>query len=128
MPRSKELSGAEKRRLKVAADLRKAGDEPSQKKLCFQNAETSATESTVSDSLPQSNVTGIVEVEVVEHSLVVPSPRPADADRPAECQIDELVLPVSVESESHLQQSADDNVDDTADSLGSSTSTQSSFV
>lgn len=134
MPRSKELSGAEKRRLKVAADLRKAGDEPSQKKLCFQNAETSATESTVSDSLPQSTVTGIVEVEVevVEHSLV-PSPRPADADRPAECQIDELVLPlpVSVESESHLQQSADDNVDDTvdaADSLASSTSTQSSFI
>ena len=131
MPRSKELSGAEKRRLKVAADLRKAGGEPGQKKLCFQNTETSGTASTASNSLPDSNITSIVKVEVVEQHDLVPNPRPADADRAAECQLDELVLPVSVESESHLQQSVDDNHDnvtDTVDNLCSSTSTQSSFV
>lgn len=136
MPRNIELSGAEKRRMKVVADLRKAGDEPGQKKLCFQsrpNAEACTTDTetgpTASESPPtESNITGTVSD--VEHCLPISSAGDADPDRAVEsCEIDELML--STGTESQLLHSLDDddneNVDDSC-SITVMASTESSFA
>ena len=130
MPRHKEISGAQKRRLKVVADLRKVGSEPGQKKLCLTSnalsftSETTAA-STSSDSPPESDskINGTVKAVEVEHSL----PLPADAGRAVEYQVDELVLPVAVPTKSQLLQSVVDKDADVVHNK-STVSTQSNFA